>query len=156
MKTKLPVLIISLSLPLLAGFIGSYFTTPAIPTWYASLTKPSFNPPAWLFAPVWTTLYLLMGLSLYLIIIKQSKKSKTKAYTLFTTQLLLNSLWSILFFGLQNPALALLEIIILLIFIALTIYEFSKLSRPAALLFIPYLLWVSFATLLNFMIYQLN
>ena len=114
MKLSNPLkLIISIFSPLLAGFIGSYFTSPNIPTWYASLNKPFFNPPSWLFGPVWTLLYILMGISLYQIWISQKSKQKTKAIKLFLIQLVLNSLWSILFFGLQNPFLAFIEIIFL-------------------------------------------
>jgi translocator protein len=155
-KIDFKLLIISLALPLLAGFVGSYFTTPNIPTWYAGLTKPSFNPPSWIFAPVWTALYLLMGYALYLITQTKIKKDKSKAYYLFGFQLILNSLWSIIFFGRQNISLAFTTIILLWLIIAITIIEFNKINKKAAKLLIPYILWVSFATLLNFAILRLN
>lgn len=153
---KLLLLILSLALPLAVGFLGSLATTPAIPTWYVTLNKPFFNPPNWLFAPVWTLLYFLMGISLFLILTAKTQKPKTPALSIFFIQLALNSLWSILFFGFKNPTLAFLEIITLWFAISLTINKFLKLSRPAALLLLPYLLWVSFASLLNFAIILLN
>jgi len=131
-----------------AGLIGSIFTFPSIPTWYASLVKPSFNPPGWLFAPVWTILFALMGISLYL-----AWPAGKKA---FGAQLLLNVLWSVLFFGFHSPLLAFIEIIILWIAILLNIIVFYKKSKPAAYLLIPYLLWVSFAAALNLFIVILN
>lgn len=148
-------LIISLLLPQLAGGIGAIFTTPNISTWYANVNKPSFNPPNYLFGPVWTTLFLMMGISLYLIWTTKESNNK-KALTFFFLQLVLNTLWSILFFGLQNPLLAFLEIIILWVFILLTILNFYRLNKTAGLLLIPYILWVSFAGVLNFAIWQLN
>lgn len=138
----------------LAGFIGSIFTTPSIPTWYASLIKPSFSPPNWIFGPVWTTLFALMGVSLYFLWEKR-EKAKT-ALVLFSIQLVLNVLWSILFFGLKNPTLALIEIAILWIFILITALKSLKISKLASGLFIPYLLWVSFASFLNLQIVLLN
>lgn len=153
-------LIISIVASLLAGVIGSGFTSSSIPTWYALLNKPAFNPPNWIFGPVWTTLYILMGISLYLI--WNSKKSNTnKKYykigiKLFILQLVLNALWSILFFGLQSPFFALLEIILLWISILMTMYYFSKISKTAMYLLVPYLLWVSFASILNLAIYLIN
>ena len=141
----------------MAGIIGSLFTFSAIPTWYATLIKPEFNPPNWIFGPVWTTLYILMGVSLYLIW-KQYEKGKNAkpALTIFSAQLVLNALWSILFFGLQSPLYGLICIIPLWISIAAMIAKFYPLSRNAALLQIPYLLWVSFATILNLFIWMLN
>lgn len=138
----------------LAGFIGAIFTTPSIPNWYAFLNKPSFGPPNWIFAPVWTTLFALMGVSLYFLWEKR-KKAKT-ALIFFAIQLVLNMLWSILFFGLKNPTLALVEIVFLWIFILLTALSSLKISKLAAKLFIPYLLWVSFASFLNLQIVLLN
>jgi len=132
--------------------VGSIFTTPAIPGWYATLQKPSFSPPNFLFAPVWTTLYILMGISLALIL---NKKNKT-AIIFFVVQLVLNSLWSILFFGLKSPKLAFVEIIFLWLAILITILKFFKISKLAGWLFVPYLLWVSFASVLNLTIVKLN
>ena len=150
-------LVISIFLPLIAGFIGSVFTTSSITTWYAALNKPSFNPPNWIFGPVWTILYLLMGISLYLIWSKGIKKRSSKtALVVFLIQLALNSLWSILFFGLKSPFLAFIEIIILWFMILATIINFYRISKIASYLLIPYLLWVSFAFVLNFSIVLLN
>lgn len=138
----------------IAGLVGSVFTTPAISTWYSTLNKPSFTPPNWLFAPVWLTLYTLMGISLYLI--WESKKEKKAAVGLFAIQLVLNAFWSILFFGLKSPLYGLITIVILWIAIMATIAEFYKISKPAAYLLIPYICWVSLATALNYFIWFLN
>ena len=141
----------------LAGIIGSVFTTSSIPGWYANINKPSFNPPNWVFAPVWTTLYLLMGISLYLIWRNGlSDKNVKIAFIVFIFQLVLNALWSILFFGLQSPFLAFIEIVFLWIAILISIILFFRISRIAAYLLIPYILWVSFASVLNFSIWRLN
>lgn len=142
--------IIALALPLAAGLIGSLFTTSAIPTWYATLTKPSFSPPNWLFAPVWTALYILMGIALYRI------WSRSGSITLFMAHLTVNALWSILFFGLHSPLLGLMDILILLTMIIVLVVQFYRVDRTAAYLLLPYAAWVSFATLLNFTIWQLN
>lgn len=155
-KSKFLILIFALALPFAAGFIGSLATTPAIPTWYASLTKPSFSPPNWIFAPVWSILYFTIGLSLYLVLTTRTKTSKRLAYKVFATQLALNSLWSVLFFGYRNPLLAFFEIILLSFTILLNIITFRKINSLAALLLVPYLLWVSFATILNLAIILLN
>lgn len=140
-----------------AGILGSVFTVPAIPTWYASLKKPGFSPPNWLFGPVWTLLYALMGISAYLIWTQGIEKQAVRnALFLFVLQLVLNILWSFFFFKLQSPTHALVEIIFLWLMILLTILSFLSLSKTAALLLLPYLFWVSFATLLNFYIVKLN
>lgn len=149
-----PKLILSIVLCLLAGIIGSIFTTSAIPTWYAALQKPAFSPPNWIFGPVWTMLYILMGIALY-IVWNNKKKSKT-GLTFFGIQLALNALWSIIFFGLKSPAYAFVNIVLLWISILLTIIYFYKTSKTAAYLLIPYILWVSFAAVLNFYIMMLN
>lgn len=158
MKIKNPkLLVLALLIPQAAGIIGSIFTTPNIPSWYAGLIKPSFNPPNFLFAPVWTTLFLLMGISLYLVWIKGlSKKNIRFAFTIFMFQLILNILWSLLFFGMRSPQSAFYEIVILWIFIAYTIYLFAKINIKSAVLLVPYILWVSFAAILNFTIWRLN
>ncbi len=134
----------------LVGLVGTPFTVAAIPTWYQSLNKPFFSPPNWIFGPVWTALYLLMGISAYLVWIKKG------ALNYFLIQLFLNFLWSVLFFGLRSPLLGFIDIVTLWIFILITILQFYKISKPAAYLLIPYLLWVSFATLLNLSIILLN
>jgi len=150
-------LIISIAICLLAGVLGSVFTTPAIPTWYATLIKPSFAPPNWVFFPVWTTLFIMMGISLFLVWQKGLDNGKVKiALSIFGVQLILNVLWSAVFFGLKSPLAGLIVISILWIFILFTILVFMKVSRTAALLLIPYILWVSFAAVINFFIWRLN
>ena len=141
----------------LVGFLSVPFTSTAIPSWYASLTKPPFAPPNWLFAPVWTFLYLSMGVSLYFVWIQGWRKKKIKvAMRWFFLQLALNFLWSPLFFGLRSPVLALTEIVWLWLLIAMTMKHFYELSKPAFYLLIPYLLWVTFAAILNASIVALN
>jgi len=147
-------LIFAILIVQLAGFLGSLFTITSTGSWYSEIVKPEFNPPNAVFGPVWTTLYLLIGISLYLVLI--SKKPKKTALYLFFTQLVLNTLWSILFFGLQNPLFAFIEIIILWISILLTIIYFYRINKKAAYLLIPYILWVTFAAILNLSIYILN
>lgn len=136
--------------------MGSVFTTSAIPTWYATLNKPSFAPPNWVFAPVWTTLYILMGVALYLGLSGKGKGERKKAVRIFALQLILNVLWSLLFFGMRNPTLALIDIVALWIAIFLTIKSFSKINKWAGYLLVPYFLWVSFASFLNLFIVILN
>lgn len=134
-----------------AGLIGSIFTFNSVNTWYVNLNKPFFNPPSWIFAPVWTILYLLMGVSLYLV--WGTKKVNLKW---FWIQLALNSLWSIIFFGFKNPMFAFVEIILLWLAITLTIRNFWKYNKIASWLLLPYLLWVTFASILNLSIVLLN
>lgn len=141
----------------LVGFIGTPFTISAIPTWYATLNKPFFAPPNWLFGPAWTLLYFLMGISFYLIWKQDFKTLKTKiARKFFFIQLFLNLIWSPLFFGLRSPLLGLIDIVALWIFIVITIYKMHPVSKWASYLLIPYLLWVTFATTLNGAILILN
>ncbi|MBD3248730.1 tryptophan-rich sensory protein [Candidatus Woesearchaeota archaeon] len=147
--------IISLILPFLASLIGGIFTASSVSTWYLTLVKPSFNPPSWIFGPVWTLLYLMMGLALYLVWINK-QENKKPAFTVFGIQLFLNALWSILFFGFKRPLFAFIEIIFLWISIFVTLVYFYKIEKKAAYLLIPYILWVSFAAVLNFFIYYLN
>lgn len=146
-----------------AGIIGSVFTSPNIPTWYATLVKPALNPPSWIFGPVWTTLFVLMGIAAFLVFsackkeLPMSEKIKIRiAMGLFVFQLVLNTLWSILFFGMQNPAAAFGEIILLWLAIVATIVAFYRVSKPAAYLLLPYIAWVSFAAYLNYSIWMLN
>ena len=147
----------SIMLCLSAGVIGSVFTMDSIPTWYAALEKPFFSPPNWVFAPVWTTLFILMGISLYLVWKKGIKTEGVKiALILFAAQLVLNTLWSIIFFGMRSPIYAFVEIVMLWILILFTIITFYKISKTASYLLIPYILWVSFAAVLNFSIFVLN
>ncbi len=133
-----------------AGIIGSFFTISAIPTWYQTLNKPFFSPPNSVFGPVWTILYTLMGISLYLL------WEKKKMVKLFLIHLILNAAWSIIFFGFRNIGLALIEILILLILIVKVTISFYKVNKTASFLLIPYLIWVTFATLLNFSFWVLN
>lgn len=157
MKTSWLKLIVSIVICQLAGIIGSLFTTPAINTWYESLNQPTFRPPNWLFGPVWLVLYLLMGISAYLVWQKGlDKKEVRTALIIFAVQLVLNSFWSIIFFGMKNLSFALAEILVLWLFIILTIFKFYQIDKRAALLLIPYLLWVSFASFLNCSILRLN
>jgi translocator protein len=140
-----------------AGIIGSLFTRPAIPGWFAGLVKSPLNPPSWLFAPVWIMLYALMGLSAYLVYEKGiSRKEVKKALAVFVAQLVLNTLWSIVFFGAHMIFAAVIVIVGLWAMILATIVLFRRISRAAAYLLIPYLLWVSFATALNISLYVLN
>jgi tryptophan-rich sensory protein len=155
---NLAKLIVSLGVPTLVGLAGALFTTPdSLGNWYANLNKPSFNPPNWIFGPVWTTLYIMMGISAYLVWRKGLDSKPIRIVLVcFIVQLILNAIWTPLFFGLHSPLLGLIDIILLLNAIIVTVYAFSKISRPAALLLIPYLAWVSFATVLNASIYLLN
>lgn len=156
-KIKVLPLTLSIGICFLAAAIGSVFTTSAIDTWYVTLNKPFFNPPNWVFAPVWSILYLTMAISLYLVWNgKGEKKEKSLGIKYFFAQLILNTLWSILFFGLKSPPLAFLGILLLWVAICLTIRSFSRISKAAELLLIPYLAWVSFATILNLTIVLLN
>lgn len=150
-------LIVSLVLPFAAGAIGSYFTADAVATWYTTLTKPTFSPPNWLFGPVWTLLYILMGIALFLVWKKYSSSEQAReSVWLFIIHLVINSLWSIVFFGWQNPENAFFVIIFLWLFIALLIWRFYQINKKAGLLLIPYFLWVSFASVLNYAIWILN
>jgi len=149
-------LIISILVSQLAGILGSLFTLTSDGSWYSTLIKPSFNPPNSVFGPVWTTLYLLMGISLYLIWECKKSFNRRVGLYLFFIQLVLNTLWSILFFGLQNPTFAFIGIILLWLAILFNIVYFLKVKKTAGYLLIPYLLWVSFASILNYFIMILN
>lgn len=157
MNKKLTRILIAVIVCLLVGFLSSFATQSSISDWYVSLNKPSFNPPNWLFAPVWTTLYVLMGIAAGIVWNKGSyhKWVKTALYH-FIFQLIFNAAWSFVFFGMRSPGYALLVIIVLLILIVLTIRWFRIINKTAAILLIPYLLWVSFATILNYSIWVLN
>ena len=134
-----------------AGLIGSIFTINSVNTWYLTLNKPFFNPPGFIFGPVWTILYLLMGISLYLV----WEKKKTNLKWIWI-QLVLNTTWSIIFFGLKNPALAFIIVLLLWFSIYQTISSFKKINKASAQLLYPYLAWVSFASVLNLAIVILN
>ena len=150
-------LFISLVVCQCAGIIGSVFTAPAIPNWYATLQKPAFTPPNWLFAPAWITLYLLMGIAAFLVwrVGLENRRVRT-ALIIFLGQLVLNALWSVVFFGMQSPLYGVIVIAILWLMILLTILKFARISAAAAWLLVPYILWVSFATALNISIWILN
>lgn len=139
------------------GVLGAFFTTPAIEGWYATLARPALSPPNWVFGPVWTMLFALMGVAAYLVWQQGFKKKEVKrALIVFDVQLALNFFWSILFFGLGRPDLAFLDLIILWIAILASIILFSKISKPAAWLLVPYIAWVTFAGYLNLMIWLIN
>lgn len=151
------ILIIAIVICNLAGLLGSLVTVTGPGSWYAGIAKPAFSPPGFLFAPVWTTLYILMGISLYLIWMEGTGRKDVRiALAVFAIQLVLNGLWTFLFFGLQSPILGLAEILVLWVFIVLTIVLFHRIRKAAAYLLVPYLLWVSFAAFLTYTIWTLN
>jgi benzodiazapine receptor len=155
-KINLPLLLRSLVLPCVAGAVGSVATSPNL-AWFDTLDQPAFAPPKGVFGPVWTTLYLLMAAAHYLVTTHEAEPAAKRAATiLYGLQLGLNALWSILFFGRRAPLAAFIEILLLCMAIALTIVAFARISRLAALLLVPYLLWTMFATLLNAAIWRLN
>lgn len=157
MKKINPVrLFVSILIPLVAGFLGSIFTTPAVKTWYLVINKPVWNPPSWLFGPVWTTLFIMMGVALYLVWSTKMSGKVRIALKVFAAQMVLNVLWSVFFFGLGNFWMAFGEIIVLWIAIALTIVDFFKVNKTAGWLLLPYIMWVSFASYLNFTVAYLN
>lgn len=143
-------------IPLIVGGVSGYFTTKNIATWYVTLIKPSFNPPNYLFGPVWTTLYILMGFSLFLVLNKAKELDRNKIIGVFSLQLILNFLWSFIFFEFHQLCLACFEIIVMWFSILYMIILFYKTNKWAAFINIPYLLWVSFASVLTFSIYFLN
>jgi len=157
MKKKLLYIAISVLLCLVIGFLSSFATQSSVNDWYVTLNKPSFNPPNWIFAPVWTILYILMGISAGLVWARGFYHIwvKTALYH-FGFQLLLNALWSIVFFGLMQPLLALFVIIALVIMLLFTFKWFKIVNKTAAYMLIPYIIWVSFATILNYKIWELN
>jgi benzodiazapine receptor len=150
-------LVVSIVACLAAGAIGSIFTRSAIPTWYATLQKPVFSPPNWLFAPVWTLLYILMGIAAFLVWRKGLENRQVRiALIFFLIQLVLNASWSVVFFGLESPLYGLIVISILWVAILVTVTKFFKISRAASMLMWSYLLWVTFAAVLNSSIWLLN
>lgn len=150
-------LIISTAVPLIVGFTASFFTITAVGSWYQTINKPSWNPPDWIFAPIWTTLYIMMGIAFFLVWRTLADKSvKRSAIILFILQLIANFFWSFIFFNQHQIALAFAEIIVLWLLILLTIFSFAKVSKLAAWLLVPYIIWVSFASILTYTIWQLN
>lgn len=149
-------LAVFLGLSFAASAIGGLFTFPAIPGWYQGLERPSWTPPDAVFGPVWTVLYIFMAVAAWLVWKRGGWTAQRGPLTLWGVQLVLNSLWSILFFGMRNPALGLMEIVILWLAIFATLIAFWKVSRLAGGLLIPYLAWVSYASALNYTILRLN
>ena len=150
------VLILWLAVCLGVGSAGAVFTARSVDTWYPLLVKPSWNPPGWVFGPVWTTLYVMMALAAWAVWRRRGFRGGAAAFGWFALQLALNALWSPLFFGLQNPRAALVDVVLLWAAIGGTVIAFWKGSRPAGILLLPYWLWVSFAAALNFAIWRLN
>jgi translocator protein len=156
-KTNLFKLLVSVMLCQFAGAIGAIFTASSVENWFPLLEKPFFSPPPWVFSPVWILLYTLMGISLYIVWEKGLQKQEVKmGMLIFGIQLALNVLWSFLFFGLKSPYYAFVEIVLLWFAIFLTILKFRKISETASYLLLPYILWVSFAMLLNYYLWILN
>jgi len=149
-------IVICIAIPMIIGSLSGLATTGAIDSWYAQLNKPSFNPPNYLFGPVWTFLYVLMGISLFLIWKSPQGNERNMALAIFVIQMVLNFTWTFLFFYFHRPGIALIEIGILWISIMLMILSFYRIDKTASLLQIPYILWVSFASVLNGAIWWLN
>ncbi len=157
MSKKISRILIAVAICLTVGFLSGFVTQSSVGDWYVTLNKPPFNPPNWVFAPAWTLLYILMGIAAGIVWARgfYHKWVKTALYH-FGFQLIFNAMWSIVFFGFHKPFWALLVILTLLVLIALTIKWFKVVNKTAAYLLVPYLLWVCFATVLNFSIWQLN
>lgn len=153
--TKILIVVVTC---LAIGYFSGIVTRSSIETWYPTLIKPSFNPPNWVFAPVWSMLYIMMGIAAALVWdrMESDKEAVKRALLIFAIQLALNALWSYLFFGLHNPMLAGIEIVLLWLLIYETYIHFSKINKIAGYLILPYLAWVSFATVLNASIWWLN
>ena len=150
-------LVVAVVIPLVVGGLGGIATASAIPTWYQGLNKPAWNPPNWVFGPVWTLLYVLMGVAAWLVWRQGWDNPQVRmALAIFGVQLLLNLFWSLIFFGLRSPGWAVLEIVILWGFVLATTVQFYRLDSIAGLLLIPYQLWVTFAAVLNAAVWQLN
>lgn len=157
MKQNILKLFVSILVCQAAGFIGSFATRSSVDGWYATVRKPPFNPPNWIFGPVWITLFVMMGISLYLVwISKSGTGNRNLAITVFMVHLMLNILWSYLFFYFQSPGWGFIEIIVLWISILAVILLFLPINKWAGYLMVPYLLWVTFASVLNFAIWHLN
>lgn len=150
-------LLVALALPLVAGGLGGWATASSVGTWYAGLAKPSFNPPSWVFGPVWTALYLMMGVASWLVWRVGPERPEVRwALAAYLVQLVLNGLWSFAFFGRRSPLLGLVDIVALWLALGLTILLFVRLSKPATALMLPYWAWVTFATVLNAALWRLN
>lgn len=150
-------LLIAIAIPVLVGGISGFFTVTGVDSWYQTIQKPSWNPPNWVFGPVWTTLYVMMGIALWLVWKEDtSRELKMIAFILFGVQLILNFLWSFVFFKLEQPGFAFLEILFMWVAILATIFAFAQVNKTAAWLLVPYISWVSFAAILNFTIWRMN
>ena len=150
-------LLIAIAIPVLVGGISGFFTVTGVETWYQTIQKPSWNPPNWVFGPVWTTLYVMMGIALWLVWKEDtSRELKMIAGILFAAQLILNFFWSFIFFKLEQPGFAFLEILFMWVAILATIFAFAQVNKTAAWLMVPYISWVSFAAMLNFTIWRMN
>lgn len=156
MYKKIIVFVLSIIGSFVAAAVGSLATIPNIPSWYAALEKPLLNPPNWIFGPVWSVLYALMGIALALVILEVTKKSKKHAYTWYGIQLVLNAVWSLVFFGLHSPWAGVVIIAALVVSIVMTMREFTKINKTSAWLLLPYIAWVTFATYLTLGIALLN
>ncbi|MGA9769758.1 MAG: TspO/MBR family protein [Blastocatellia bacterium] len=149
-------LVVSILICFAVAGLGSLATNPEIPNWYQAIRKPAWTPPNWLFGPVWTALYLAMAVAAWLVWKRAGWEANNNALWLFVIQLALNLAWSFIFFKFHNPALALIDILFLWLAILLTAVKFAGVSRAAALLLVPYLIWVTYAASLNFAIWRMN
>lgn len=157
MKFKPLAFIINIAITLGVGALGGWATAQSVKTWYPTLNKPSFNPPDWLFAPVWTSLYILIGIAAYLVWVRRDKIVHfPRTVAIYLIQLILNLAWSFIFFYLHEIGFALAEIILMLLVIVINAITFHKINKWAGILFIPYIMWVSFATFLTYNIFILN
>lgn len=154
--TKLAALILFLALSAAAATLGGYWTSLSVGDWYASLQKPTWNPPGWVFGPVWTALYILMAVAAWLVWLSRPGPERTIALGVYVTQLILNTTWSGAFFALRSPVLGMVNILLLLLLIGWTIKRFRGVSPAAAVLMIPYMGWVTFAAAINFTLWRMN
>jgi tryptophan-rich sensory protein len=150
------VLLLFIAVTFAAAGIGGAATASSVNTWYPTLVKPSWNPPSWIFGPVWSSLYLLMAVAAWRVWRHTEHPGRRAALAWYFGQLVLNALWSCLFFGLRNPGLAFAEVIVLWASLVVVLLKFARIDRPASLLWLPYLAWVSFATVLNGTVWWLN
>jgi tryptophan-rich sensory protein len=154
---EIPKLIVSILIVFLAGAVGTVFTLKEITTWYVTLPKPAWTPPNWAFGPVWSFLYILMGIALFLVWREGLDRRDVQiAITVFAVQLVINVVWSLVFFGTHNIAGGLIMVIILWISILINIIVFYRISKPAGLILVPYIIWVSIASYLNYSVFILN
>lgn len=149
--------VIAISIPLMVGGVSGYFTVAGVGSWYTQINRPTWNPPNWLFGPVWTTLYIMMGIALYLVWKSRlNTPLKSNAILFWSIQMTLNFFWSFIFFNQHLIGFAFVEMVMMWLAILVTIFAFSKINKYAAWLMVPYIAWVSFAGILNFTIWKLN